>query len=636
MSKKLPFSLSKDKSFYDSLNDWLGDLFYDEFPEKGLDCRDEQIFMSFQIEKSLKEKGVLFAEAGVGTGKTIAYLLPAIAYARYTGKPALIACADETLIDQLVKKEGDLAKLESILGWDVDVRLAKSRDQYLCLKRLEVAKSETKAAFIQRIEEKIPSFVKDIQSMQRFEPYGERSAFSSVTDEEWQQVNYQATYQCEICDVRNKCGQTLHRNYYKESADLLICSQDFLMEHLWTKDSRKREGQMPLLPEVSMLILDEGHLLEYAAQKALTYKVQRQTLLNLVELVSVDGVQEKTLVMLEDLIETHEMMFDEIEDLTADDTNERMAFSLNDGLINLMKKQVMLVESLMEEFVFEAELYVIPEFELRMTEEYLDHYLYALRLLINKNAGIHWMEITDSSETLVIMPQMVRDILKETLFSQRLPIIFSSATLSIKNDFHFFASQLGIEKYHSFHVDSPFEYDTVMSVTGHIVTQEEKFKETKRLLEHSTGGTLILFQSKDALETFQQNWNESESIRIAFEGEKELSTLIKNFQMRELDVLCSYHLWEGLDIPGNALNQVVIHELPFPPDDPVFQAKKQLSANPTEEILDPYMLLRLQQGMGRLIRTASDRGRIEFFLTPKESTYQDTIQEITPVPIRWK
>ena len=84
-------------------------------------------YMAFQIEQALKEKKVLFAEAGVGTGKTIAYLLPAIAYARYTGKPALISCADETLIDQLVKEDGDIQKVSDALDLDIDVRLAKAR-----------------------------------------------------------------------------------------------------------------------------------------------------------------------------------------------------------------------------------------------------------------------------------------------------------------------------------------------------------------------------------------------------------------------------------------------------------------------------------------------------------------------------
>ena len=85
----------------------------------------------------MKEKKVLFAEAGVGTGKTIAYLLPAIAYARYTGKPALISCADETLIDQLVKEDGDITKVSGLHSILISMCGWQSRSQYLCLKRLE-------------------------------------------------------------------------------------------------------------------------------------------------------------------------------------------------------------------------------------------------------------------------------------------------------------------------------------------------------------------------------------------------------------------------------------------------------------------------------------------------------------------
>lgn len=99
--KRLPFEVGKQDNFYDKLNEWIGDVFYDILPEKGFEERDEQIFMAFQLERAFQEKKVMFAEAGVGTGKTIVYLLYAICYARYTGKPAIIACADETLIGGL-------------------------------------------------------------------------------------------------------------------------------------------------------------------------------------------------------------------------------------------------------------------------------------------------------------------------------------------------------------------------------------------------------------------------------------------------------------------------------------------------------------------------------------------------------
>lgn len=137
MFQGLPFPLTKNESFYEALNKWIGDVLYDILPEKGFELRDEQIFMAFQLDRAFKEKKVMFAEAGVGTGKTIVYLLYAIAYARYTGRPAVIACADEALIEQLVKKQGDIKKLEEALGLKVDVRLAKSMNQYLCLDKLE-------------------------------------------------------------------------------------------------------------------------------------------------------------------------------------------------------------------------------------------------------------------------------------------------------------------------------------------------------------------------------------------------------------------------------------------------------------------------------------------------------------------
>ena len=116
MQNRMPFEITKTESFFDKLGEWIGDVFYDLLPESGFELRDEQVYMAFQLEKAFKEKKVMFAEAGVGTGKTIVYLLYAICYARYTNQPAIIACADETLIEQLVKKEGDIAKLEKALN----------------------------------------------------------------------------------------------------------------------------------------------------------------------------------------------------------------------------------------------------------------------------------------------------------------------------------------------------------------------------------------------------------------------------------------------------------------------------------------------------------------------------------------
>lgn len=630
MRKSLPFELSKDRSFFESLGDWMGDVLYDVLPEKGFECRDEQIFMAYQIEQALKERNVLFAEAGVGTGKTIAYLLPAISYARYTGKPALIACADETLIDQLVKDGGDIHKLQSTLGLQIDVRLAKSRDQYLCLKRFEEAERKETDEWVDDIAFSIPDGVYAQGSMIAVQPYGDRSDYPSVSDEDWQKVNYNAIMQCAVCDVRNRCGQTLHRAHYRKSTDLIICSQDFLMEHLATKESRQREGQLALLPDVSMIVLDEGHLLEYAAQKAMTYKVQSYTIVKLLELLMVDGVREKTLYAMEKLQDDHELFFDQLRDDVVASEDERKRINKSERLLAIGKQLIIDVDELLEEFVFESELYMIPEYELNMAEEFLEHYVASIRIFTSKTDAVDWLEDADGEETLVIMPRLITEVLEEKLFSKKTPIVFSSATLSVNKDFSYIAYSLGIKKYQSFSVPSPFDYDEVMKIYLHELSQEDKTARVEKLLRDGEK-TLILFKTKQAMLDFKAKLPMMSRLTVAFEGDRELSAIVRDFQEGTVKTLCSYHLWEGLDLPEEALTRVIIFDLPFPPHDPLFDAKRAFAEDPFEEVELPFMQLRLQQGMGRLIRTSNDHGDIHILLNQEEAKLKESFESILAV-----
>lgn len=630
MRKNLPFELSKEKTFFDSLGDWIGDVFYDELPEKGYDLRDEQIFMSFQIERALKEKGTLFAEAGVGTGKTLAYLLPSIAYARYSGKPALISCADETLIEQLVKKGGDIDRLNTAFDLDLDVRLAKSRDQYLCLQRLEGASKREPADFLDDIEFSLPEFVSSTSSMQSMYPYGERSDFPELTDAQWQQVNYHPIQNCAACEMRNKCGQTLHRNHYRKSVDLIVCSHDFLMEHIWTKETRIREGQTTLLPEFSLIVLDEGHLLEFSAQRALTYEVQEETLLAVTEKIMVDGVREKTLSLIERTIDLHNEFFRELKGGVIDTGEDRKAIKKTPQLLELGKILLRHVDALMEEFVFEGELYTIPEYDLHIAEAFFEQYGFSMKLFIEADDAISWLEWKDDIETLVIMPRLITEILDERLFDGKSPIVFSSATLSVEKDFSYLADSLGIGDFQSFSVTSPFDYEDVMKVFEHRLPQKEKFKRALELLD-SGDQSLILFKSKLEMEAFKYSVPEEKMHLLEFEGDRELSAVIKEFQAGEFQALCSYHLWEGLDLPREALTQVIIVDLPFPPHDPVFEAKRNFAQDPFAQVDAPFMQLRMQQGIGRLIRTSDDHGTVHLLLNEQEQQWKSLWEPVLPV-----
>lgn len=631
MRTKIPFQLVKDQTFFESLNDWLGDTLYDDLTEKGFDCRDEQIYMAFQIEQALKEKKVLLAEAGVGTGKTIAYLLPAIAYARYTGKPAVISCADETLIDQLIKEEGDIRKLQDALDLTIDVRLAKARNQYICLKRLEETSNTTGEDFVDQVEDELPDFVHADRSLQSVFPYGVRSDYPYLKDEEWDMINYHPIQQCAACEIRNRCGQTIHRNHYREAADLIICSHDFYMEHLWTKESRVRQGQLPLLPEVSMVVFDEGHLLEYSAQRALTYEVQEQTIVQLLERIMVDGIREKSLQLMENLLDVHEQFFEELQEHASDTGEDRMTISKNSRMLALAGRAVDISHQLLEEFVFEGELFVIPEYDLKIVEEYLEQYIYSMELFAAENDAVDWLEDRRDESTLMIMPRLVTTILNEKLFTGTMPIVFSSATLSVEKSFSYLADSLGIDDYQSFSIASPFDYEEMMTMHKQQGNAEQLIHTLTSLLS-APKQTLVLFNSRQSmLDAFQQLPAELQE-KVSYEGERSLSSLVKDFQQRKTGIFFSYHLWEGLDLPNESLTRVIIYDLPFPPKDPLFDARREYAENPFEEVDLPFMLLRLRQGIGRLIRTGEDYGSIHLFIRPEHETLLPQIEGVLPVP----
>ncbi|KSU71230.1 ATP-dependent DNA helicase [Bacillus altitudinis] len=638
-ASRLPFSLTKEHNFYEELGNWIGDVFYDILPEKGFDLRDEQIFMAFQLERAFKEKSVMFAEAGVGTGKTIVYLLFAVTYARYTGKPAIIACADETLIEQLVKQEGDIYKIANHLDIQIDARLSKSHDQYLCLKKLEKTMQREDDEKWLDIYESLPSFVHESHGMQTFYPYGDRKEYPELTNDEWSRIGYDSFQDCLTCDMRHRCGLNLSRDHYRKATDLIICSHDFYMEHVWTKESRKREGQLPLLPEHSSVVFDEGHLLEFAAQKALTYRVKQSTLETFLERLLQNDIREEFAELVEDALATNDQFFY----LLKTNAKEiKGSHRLEIGRVDEVKRSASelcdLLEKIGEALVFESEMYTIDQYELSVVEEYIEQMAYSLSLY-QKNA-ISWLEKQELDTTFVVMPKTVAEVLGEKVFSQKIPYIFSSATLSENQSFDYLAESLGIKDYLSMSVASPYDYEEQMQMYFHGIEQSMTESDVKgqhvlSQVKENGGRSLILFPSFDELHVFRKQLdasNESLPFHVYFEGDEEISTIVQKFQADETSVLCSVHLWEGLDIPGQSLTNVVIWGLPYPPHDPVFEAKRNEAKDAFTEVDLPYMLLRLRQGIGRLIRTSQDAGSIHiYFGSQKDIELQSKIESVLPV-----
>jgi len=491
---------------------------------------------------------------------------------------------------------------------------------------MDKAYMEEDSENIDQLYDDLPKFINDFSSMTKFEVYGDRKEYPYLTDDEWQKVGWDSLQNCFSCEKRHRCGQTLSRDHYRKAQDIIVCSHDFFMEHIWTKEARKREGQLPLLPEYSTVIFDEGHLLEFSAQKGLTYRIAQDTLYEVLTALLANDMREETLLLIEDCIHDNEDFFKRLQDgshhIKGSHRYEITSPKLIQQKADHLRKRI---DSILEALVFEAELYTIDEYTLKGSEEFLEQISYSLSLFSNGQNAVVWLEKADMKNVLVIMPRLVSDILGQEVFSKKMPYVFSSATLSEEGSFDYIANSLGIKDYLSFSVDSPFDYDEVMKVQ--LAFADHREKAVINLMRENNGSTLVLFPSLEEMEQFKLAVSSEQfSFPIYFEGDEEMSKTVKRFQNEQHSVLCSYHLWEGLDVPGDALTKVVIYNLPYPPNDPVFQAKRDAFEQPFEEVDLPYMLLRLRQGIGRLIRTSSDHGTIHLFVD--RDTSKEVLQHI--------
>lgn len=633
--KNLPFQIQKNSGFTAQMSDWIADQFYEVFPDHGLEIRDEQIYMAYQLEKAFEKNEIILAEAGVGTGKTLVYLLYAVCYARYKGKPAIIACADETLIEQLVKKEGDIKKLNDILKLEIDVRLAKSEDQYLCIKKLYrlIAETDDNNAWNQ-VYDGLPDFLFDEFGTIDFYPYGDRKDYMNFTDEEWREISWDPFQDCLSCDHRHRCGLTLSRDAYRKAKDLIVCSHDFFMKHVWTEESRKREGQLPYLPSYSSVVFDEGHLLEYAAQKALTCALKEDRMVHMLKRLATNEIQEELAYLIEGALETVEELFDALyATLGEAEITEgvRMYIQKDDHWLTKIEKLKSQLEHMGDLLVFEHELFTVDIYELNIIDGYLDELVFAMNLLLTQNV-IYWLETKDGYMQVIVMPHFIQDFMEKHVWTQHIPYIFSSATLSNNGNFTYFKKSLGMKEALQFSVASPYDYEEKMRIIFHISDEASRVRKVQEYLEKTKGRTLLLFPTTEQLKHFKQSFKKSEyEFEILFEGDQEISSLVSYFQNHESSVLCAEHLWEGLDVPGSSLSQVIIWDLPFPPHDPVFDSFRRAADDAFLEVDLPYMLLRIRQGIGRLIRTADDQGDVVIFFDKDSYTnYAKYIEDVLP------
>ncbi|MEG0579802.1 MAG: ATP-dependent DNA helicase, partial [Niameybacter sp.] len=315
IKSKTPFDYKNKQEFQSKLVEWVGDVLYDYLPEHEYEVRDEQIFTAFQIADAMCDKKVHLAEAGLGTGKTFAYLLSAIPYARFTGKPVVIACATTALQEQLAGEGGDILALSKLLELEIDARMAKDPNQYICDVRVE-----------EQIE-KLGGLSHEIQAWVNTTTIGARSEIPTISDSEWKKIKWEESMACDICSSRGFCKLVKAREQYRVTKDLLIVDHETFFHDLWTRQERLDNGKSTILPEYSAVIFDEGHKVLLPAMMQAGQQVNQEEMDTMIaELEELQGARD-SLVSITDSLESAAYTFFNVlqESIIVDESAERVS-----------------------------------------------------------------------------------------------------------------------------------------------------------------------------------------------------------------------------------------------------------------------------------------------------------------------
>lgn len=608
---KMPFKYNGERDFYQRLDDWVSDLFYERLPEMGYETREEQIYTTFHIIKALREKKALFAEAGSGTGKTFAYLLACLCYARLRGKPVVLVSSSPMLQEQLMSPEGDIATLSRQLGLEIDARIARRQEHYACELKLDDLDPEDTAT-------------SELLAWSSRSRHVERSEIPQVSDEIWARVAWDPSLPCDRCVERGSCRQLKSRMKFREAGDFIICEHEVFFRDLWVRAELQSQRRLTYLPEYAAVVFDEAHLIELPLAKTLGKKLSQTDLDELLSRVT--DVNNQRLIVTQKVAQTQAASTRFFHRLTAsilvDEYAERLHVHSSDPLMEAAEALVSAINALQDELIIEESMSegTPMEWVLAYYQELLDRYLQVLKLLLQGDEQtVTWWEPRESSAWVI--PRVFSHALKDQLLAKRLPVIFTSATLAVGQDFSYMHQITGAKEAIHSQVGVPFELDKqVVAYVPEDLQPGTEYPERaaariEELLHLTQGKTLILCSSVVEVQQMRHTLEKRKlPYRFLWEGDAHRSKLVEDFRKDISSVLIGSEFWEGVDVPGEALSQVIIASLPFPRHDPLVEARRR---DALADGLDPFtiidlptMLIKLRQGFGRLIRTATDRGLI--------------------------
>jgi len=573
--------------------------------------RSGQLEMAEAIEAALEEKKHLLVDAGTGTGKTLAYLVPAI----LSGRRVVVSTGTKNLQEQLFYK--DVPFLQKHFARPLQVCYMKGRANFACRQKIYDAE---KQPILSGLEE-----IADFQIIREWEKTtatGDRAEIKTLPESSsaWQKIDARRDL-CtgSKCQQFERCFLTLMHQRAHES-DIIIVNHHLFFADLAVKD----EEFGGIIPEYAAVIFDEAHEMEDVAGQYFGVGVssyQIQELARDIALVSRtkqfgSGELDRILDTVSDRAEQFFALFGESEGRTGFKGHvaffERHQEKLDDVLraLELVATQLQLVKNAPED--------VIP-LHRRAVELRADLQFWTRG---DDRSFVYWIERRGRGCFLEATPIDVSSILEEKLFEPLDTVIMTSATLAVGGTFDFAKNRLGIPYARSIVVPSHFEYQkqALLYVPQHMpdprtpAFSKAAADEVTKILTHSRGRAFVLFTSYQQMRTVYDRVSLEIDYPTLLQGTGPRSALLDEFRRTPHCVLfATSSFWQGVDVQGDQLSCVIIDKLPFAvPSDPVVEARIQRlredGGNPFYDYQIPQAALALKQGFGRLIRSKTDRG----------------------------
>ncbi len=585
----------------------------EKFMPEGYEHRPTQLEMAELVEAAFKEKRHLIVEAGTGTGKTLAYLIPAIR----SGRRVVISTATKSLQEQLFEK--DIPFLQKYFAPELKVAVMKGRGNFLCREKVYRMGDQPSLKGLDEVD-----WFHQIREWEKVTATGDRAELNFLPDDSdlWARLDARRDA-CtgSKCPEFNKCFLTAMHQRAAE-ADLIIVNH-----HLFFADlALKQDDFGSVLPEYGAVVFDEAHEIEDVASDFFGRQISNYRFDELARDAEVaarvtkaggTGLQKQIARMRERSRSFFEA-FPAREGRFPFDKTQRAGFleqnmEAYDALVNALKSLEAEIASLPTK---PEELLNIARRGMELRGE--------LKFLFESSEGnyVYWFERRNKGVFVAATPIDVSAILRERLFEPFETIILTSATLAVEGRFNFLKQRLGVDMASERVLPSEFDFaeqalfyiPAALPDVRDASFPEKAAQEIVRLLEISRGRAFCLFTSYSQMNDLYERVRTRVKFPLLIQGSAPRSALLEKFRTTESAVLfATSSFWQGVDVRGEQLSCVIVDRLPFAvPSDPIVAARvkalQEDGRNAFAEYQVPEAVLALKQGFGRLIRSRTDRG----------------------------